>query len=370
MCTLCPSQCNVELTVRDERVMRVMARDHHEVDDGWLCDKGRFAFQAIHVDERITQPLVRDGGELRPVSWERALDAAAGLSRHGGRTGALVGGQATNEEGFLLARMFRDGLGSGHIDSRAGEPVPLDVTRALAAPPLQASVPDLEFAHTVLVLGCEPRDDAPILDLRIRKGVRRRGVQLVVATSRPSALDVNARQVIRYAPGGETEFLAGLEAALTGQSSEAVTDEIRTLSTQLRDGGEDVVILWGERIGAAALPVAAADRRSPGRGRSRAAPACSRSRPRPTAAACARSARCPTPGPDTPRFEMTRRPAGERSRWPRPWSTASSRRSTCTRPIRSATSPTAPCGSGRSTALGSWSPTPGCSPMACASTPT
>ena len=46
VCTLCPAQCNVELTVRDERVMRVLGRDHEEVDDGWLCDKGRFAYQA------------------------------------------------------------------------------------------------------------------------------------------------------------------------------------------------------------------------------------------------------------------------------------------------------------------------------------
>src|SRR5947209_15279224 len=148
ICTLCPSQCNVEFTVRDEKVMRVAARDpgHEGVDDGWLCDKGRFAYQAIHVDERITAPLVRDGGELREVPWERALDAAAGLGRHAGRVGALVGGQATNEEGFLLARMLRDGLHSGHVDSRAGESVPLDLARALAAPSLQATVSHLEFA--------------------------------------------------------------------------------------------------------------------------------------------------------------------------------------------------------------------------------
>jgi len=105
----------------------------------------------------------------------------------------------------------------------------------------------------VLVLGCEPLDDAPILDLRIRKGVRRRGVQLAVATARPSALDVNARQVVRYAPGGEAEFLAALESALAG-TAEGVSSEVAALATLLREGGEDVVILWGERIGAAALP--------------------------------------------------------------------------------------------------------------------
>ena len=142
-----------------------------------------------------------------------------GLRRHAGHVGALVGGQATNEEGFLLARMLREGLRSGDIDSRTGGPVPLELARALAAPALQASVPDLEFAHTVLLVGCEPLDDAPILDLRIRKGVRRRGVQLVVASARPSALDPNASQVLRYAPGGEAEFLAALDGALAGSSA-------------------------------------------------------------------------------------------------------------------------------------------------------
>jgi NADH-quinone oxidoreductase subunit G len=253
ICTLCPSQCNVEFTVRDERVMRVLARDHAEVDDGWLCDKGRYAFQAIHVDERITRPMVRDGGTLREVSWERALEAAAGLRRHAGHVGALVGGQATNEEGFLLQRMMRNGLNSGDIDSRTGAPVPLEVARALAAPALQATVPDLEFAHTVLLVGCEPLDDAPILDLRIRKGVRRRGVALVVASARPSALDPNARAVLRYAPGDEAAFLAELDAALAGTGDHA-SDEVAALATLLRDGGKDVVIVWGERIGAAALP--------------------------------------------------------------------------------------------------------------------
>ena len=248
ICTLCPSQCNVAFTVRDEKVLRVLARDgngHPGVDDGWLCDKGRFAYQAIHVDERITAPLVRDGGELREVSWERALEVAGGLSKHKGRVGTLVGGQATNEEGFLLGRLSREGLASNDIDSCPEGILPLQLARSLAAPELQATVPDIEFAHTVLVLGCEPLDDAPIFDLRIRKGVRRHGVQLAVATARPSALDPNAKIVVRFAPGEEAEFVAGLAAELADNPKS-------DLARLLRDGGEDVVILWGERFGATA----------------------------------------------------------------------------------------------------------------------
>jgi NADH-quinone oxidoreductase subunit G len=256
ICTMCPAQCNVEFTVRDERVLRVLARDHPEVDDGWLCDKGRFAYQSIHADERITRPLVRDGGFLREVSWERALEEAAGLGRHKGRVGALVGGTATNEEGFLLQQLVREGLQSGDIDCRCGGPVPLEVTRVLAAPDLQATVPDLEFAHTVLVLGCEPLDEMPVLDLRIRKGVRRNGVKLAVATARPSALDPNAKLKLRYAPGAEAAFLAALGAALARQEAGPHTagGDVGALADLLRDGGEEVVIVWGERLDPAALP--------------------------------------------------------------------------------------------------------------------
>ncbi len=253
ICTLCPAQCNVTFTVRDDRVVRVLARDHAGVDDGWLCDKGRFAYQAIHVDQRITKPLVREGDELREVSWERALETAAGLAKHKGRVGALAGGQATNEEGFLLGRLMREGLNSKDIDSRGGAGVDAGLMRVLSAPALQASVPDLEFAHTVLLVDCEPLDDASILDLRIRKGVRRNGVKLAIVSARPSALDPNAAQILRHAPGAQDDVLRGLEAALrTGEERRVVSEEVGALADLLREGGEDIVIIWSERIGAAA----------------------------------------------------------------------------------------------------------------------
>jgi NADH-quinone oxidoreductase subunit G len=259
ICTLCPSQCNVEFTVRDERVVRVIARDprsagtgggpggNPDVDDGWLCDKGRFAYQAIHVDERITKPLAREGDELRVVSWDRAFQIAAGLNRHKGQVGALVGGQATNEEGFLLQRLLRQTLDSGDLDSRAGASVDAPLMRALSAPALQAGVPDLEFANTVVVIGLEPLDDAPILDLRIRKGVRRNGVQLAIVGARPSALDPNAKQIVRCMPGGEADLLVRVEQALAGDGEPM--GEAGSLATLLRDGGDDVVVMWSERIG-------------------------------------------------------------------------------------------------------------------------
>jgi NADH-quinone oxidoreductase subunit G len=226
ICTLCPSQCNVEFTVRDDKVERVLSREHDGVDDGWLCDKGRFAYQAIHVDERITEPLVRDPatGELQPATWAEAIAKAATIAEHNGSAAALVGGQASNEEAFLLQRFLREGLQSGAIASRSVA-FPRELAVALADPARQATVEDLEWSDHVVLFGCEPRDDAPILDLRIRKGVRRHGTKLTIISDRPSALDPNAAESIRYAPGD-----AGIAAS------------------QIPTDGE-VVVVWHERIG-------------------------------------------------------------------------------------------------------------------------
>jgi NADH-quinone oxidoreductase subunit G len=233
VCTGCAAHCNVELTVRDDRVMRVLGRDHDGVDDGWLCDRGRFGYQHVHSDERIVEPLVREGTELMPASWEKALAAAGGaLKKAGPRTAAIAGGETTNEEAFLLQRLFRERLGSGHLASRPRGELPLDVARALADPGLQAAIPDLEFAHAVLLVDCDPVDEAPVLDLRIRKGIRRHNVKLAVLSARPTALDAQAVSVTRIPPGG-----AGAQLA----------DEDSELAAWLRDAGDDLVIVYGER---------------------------------------------------------------------------------------------------------------------------
>jgi NADH-quinone oxidoreductase subunit G len=257
VCTLCPAQCNVSFTVRDERVMRVLARQNDEVDDGWLCDKGRFAYQSAHSDERVVTPLIRDGGELRPCSWERALEGAtSALGRARGRVGALAGDGTTNEEAFLLGRLVRETLESSDLDSRPAGGPPRALAAALDAPQLGATMLDVEHAHAVLVLDCEPVDDMPILDLRIRKGVRRNRVRLAVATSRPSTLDPNAELVVRFPPGGGEALVAALHAALSsapdlGDRAGAAgvdLDAVRGLADLLAGAGEDIVIVYGERL--------------------------------------------------------------------------------------------------------------------------
>ncbi|HEX4107418.1 MAG TPA: molybdopterin-dependent oxidoreductase, partial [Solirubrobacteraceae bacterium] len=186
----------------------------------------------------------------RPVSWERALDAAKVIGRHKGHTAALVGGQATNEEAFLLQRLLREGMDSGDVDCRVGPPLPLELHQALAAPALAATVSDLEWARAVLVLDCEPVDEAPILELRLRKGHRRHRVALAIAGARPSALDADAALTLRYEPGGGPAFVAALRAALRGGPADGPLAELVAL-LRGREGeanAGEVVILWSERL--------------------------------------------------------------------------------------------------------------------------
>src|SRR4051794_20956693 len=112
VCTICPSQCNVSFTVRDEKVKRVLTRDNAEVDDGWLCDRGRYGFEMFDAPERITGPRLKDGAE---VGWEEALaKVAEGLrAASGGRRGG--GGPRHNRGGAGRGRggAARGGGGGG-----------------------------------------------------------------------------------------------------------------------------------------------------------------------------------------------------------------------------------------------------------------
>jgi NADH-quinone oxidoreductase subunit G len=278
ICTLCPSQCNVKLTIRDDaKVVRVLARDNEEVDDGWLCDKGRFGYQSFAAPERITAPMMRIGGFLRETSWERALaEAASLLERSGESTVARVGGQATNEEGFLMQHLLRKGLGSPHVTAGPAAARPA-LARALARVDLSARVSDIDHAGAILVLDTELVDEAPILDLRVRKAVRRNRARLVVASSRPSTLDSAAGAALRFRAGAAEGATAALAAALGsprasgasldelarragattgfipgrpqlgGAGATNAADAVRAAAELLRDAG-DVVVICGERV--------------------------------------------------------------------------------------------------------------------------
>ncbi len=251
VCTLCPSQCNVSFTVRDEQVKRVIARDNPDVDDGWLCDRGRYGFEMFNAEERVRGPRLRGGAE---ASWEDAIAKAAAALKHGGAASAAIIGDASNEEGYLVQRIMREALGSPHIDSRPSRGPGHEALVRLAQPKISAQVRDIDNAGAILVIGTDPLHSSPILDLRIRKAIRRNGAKLAVATEAPTTLDGGAVAVARYAPGGARAFLTELASALDAdgtQNGDIDRSESRRpeeIAETLRGAGS-VVVIWGDRIG-------------------------------------------------------------------------------------------------------------------------
>ncbi len=255
VCTLCPSQCNVGFTVRDEEVKRVVSRDNPDIDDGWLCDRGRYGFEMFNADARVREPHGKSGA----LSWPQAVErAAAGVKAAGSASAAIVG-DASNEEGYLVQRIMREGLGSPNVDSRVSRGPGRELQTRLAQPEISARVRDIDDAGAVLVIGTDPLHSSPILDLRIRKGMRRNGVQLAVATDRPTALDGGSAEMVRYAPGEATSFLTSLADALRtpttagGPSSEHSAPEARSEEgpaavAEVLHAADSVVVVWGERI--------------------------------------------------------------------------------------------------------------------------
>lgn len=215
VCEHCASGCAQRTDHRRGKVLRRLAGDDPEVNEEWNCDKGRWAFTYATVGDRMTTPLVRDDGALRPASWSEALGiAGAGLAAAVGSAGVLVGGRATAEEAYAYAKFARIVLGTNDIDFRT-RPHSAEEADFLAAHvaglPMTVTYSDLEKAPAVLLAGLEPEEESPILYLRLRKAVRRHGLQVLsVAALATRSLDKLSGRLIRSSPGAEAAVLGRL----------------------------------------------------------------------------------------------------------------------------------------------------------------
>jgi len=194
VCGLCPVGCNINATVREGKVKRILSRNHPEIDEGWICDKGRFAYTHLRAEDRLTEPLqrVRRRG-LEPVSWEGALEEAERLLRGArGRVVTVFSGSETVEQAYALGKLLRVGLDSHQAT------LPEEISGALDAYRLPLS--SIRDADVVVVLGDVPVvERAPVVDLWI-KSARRNGARIL-----DSAEDVgDAERVVLVwsGPGG------------------------------------------------------------------------------------------------------------------------------------------------------------------------
>ena len=168
-CLHCSVGCAARLDARENHWVRLRGADDPAVNQGWLCDRGRYGFGFAASPERLTAPQLRRGGKLAATSWEEALDRVVQALREAGpdRVGIIGGGRLTDQEAALLHHLGRQVLGTAHLDRRAGRQ--LTATPHLAGGTLE----DLDRAAHIVLIGCDPEETAPVLALRVRQALRR-----------------------------------------------------------------------------------------------------------------------------------------------------------------------------------------------------
>ena len=171
VCGLCPVGCNLSATTREGKVKRISSRNHPEIDEGWLCDKGRFTYSHLHAGDRIQDPLSKTAGGFEPLEWTEALDRAEAMLKAAGTAIiTALSGSETVEQAYGLSRLLRAGLGAH------GAVLPEDVPDGLDA--YRAPLSAIRDAKTVVVLCGEPVvERAPVVELWI-KAARRNGAQV------------------------------------------------------------------------------------------------------------------------------------------------------------------------------------------------
>jgi NADH-quinone oxidoreductase subunit G len=252
-CTSCSVGCRVAVQASGDELVRSLGVDNDPVNWSWLCDKGRFDFQAVNSEARVSVPMVRKGDELVEVSWAEALATAAeGLARvkAAGAGLAVIGGaRLPNEDAYAWAKLARVALGTDNVDAQLGDGLPAEAILGLP----RATIDQAAAAPLVISLAPDVKDELPILYLRLRHAARENGLQIVELTPTDTGLTPYAAATLRYQPGEAAALVEAIVGEgpvvdVGGVAAEAIAAaraHIDRAHVEARPGSPSVVVLLG-----------------------------------------------------------------------------------------------------------------------------
>ena len=239
LCANCGCNCNITFGTRLNEFMRIEARPNDAVDDGWICDKGRWGHDFVKNKNRITAVRENNIKETKPTSLpsfpidtptekaaEKVVEAFKKIAdEHGPESIGFLGSPyATNEENYLYQKLFRL-LGTNNIDHKSYLDTP-------GLPIGHYDIEQIENSNVVLLIASDPTEELPILDLRIKKAVSRCGTKLLSLNDQGTALDKYADLKVKYKVGSEAYAVDALAEGLARELGES-TD----FSSNLRKTG-------------------------------------------------------------------------------------------------------------------------------------
>jgi NADH-quinone oxidoreductase subunit G len=207
-CTTCSVGCRTAVQSSRDELLRYQGVDSDPVNWGWLCDRGRFNFEAVNSDHRLSGPMVKTDNGLVSTSWNAALRAAASLVTEaldaGGSDsiGLLGGARGSNEDAFAWAQLA-DSLGIAHRDAQIGDGLPAEVLGLE-----RATIDDAANAPTVILLGPDLKEELPVLYLRLRDAAEKRRSRIIEFSAFETGMSPYAWKSVRYEPGAQHEVVA------------------------------------------------------------------------------------------------------------------------------------------------------------------
>ena len=247
---------NLVVQVKGDRVMRVLPLENEAVNECWISDKDRFSYESLNSPERLTTPMVKQGGEWKAVDWQTALDVVARgvmdiVTRHGaGALAVFASPHATLEELALAGRLVR-GLGGDNVDFRLRQQDFRGNGHAEGIPWLGMPIADIATLDRVLVVGSFLRKDHPLLAQRLRQAAKK-GTQVSMLHSVDDDWLVRVAHKSIVAPSRIPAALAGIVVAAAQARGAAVpdvladlvpTDEERAIAGSLASGKKAAILL-------------------------------------------------------------------------------------------------------------------------------
>jgi NADH-quinone oxidoreductase subunit G len=250
---------NLVVQVKKDRVLRVVPFENEAVNECWLSDRDRFAYEGLYAADRLTRPMVKRNGQWQEADWPEALahvaHALADVRRQHGAAaiGALAAPHSTAEELFLLGKLVR-GLGSENIDFRLRQSdFSADGGRA-GAPWLGMPVAQIDSLDRLLLIGSFLRKDHPLLALRLRHaGKRGAQVSVVHATDDEPLMPLAARAIVR--PSAWVQTLAQIAVAVAAirgvtapEAGVTASETARQIAASLCSGQHSAILLGNAAV--------------------------------------------------------------------------------------------------------------------------
>ncbi len=221
-CPYCGTGCEMNVGTKDDRIVQITPAHEAPVNKGHLCVKGRYAYEFVYADDRVTSPMIRENNEWRRVSWDEAIQFTATrlqqiVNAHGADSVGMLGSaRATNEENYLTQKFARVALGTNNVDCCARvchAPTAAAMKLTLGTGAATNSYDDIERAHTILLCGTNATENHPIIGARIKQAVIK-GAKLIVIDPRRIEMADYADVHLALRPGTNVPLLNALACAI------------------------------------------------------------------------------------------------------------------------------------------------------------